>query len=160
ELTEQLRGAQGPHSLTVSSFPVKAQQTQIAKERGLEFLKGLWKFLFAIGFITACIAGLVALARELKFPTLLECLVITVIVVVVMARMLPAAQEAREAARRSQVTNNLRQIGLALATFHDSRSAAEAAMEQFPTVMKTEASSPRLRQWFPETLLWHPELIT
>ncbi len=74
--------------------------------------------------------------------------------------MLPAVQQARESARRTTAKNDLKQIGLAFAKATDLRYNAEAVIDTFPTGMKSEVAAPRLRQWFPETLLWQPELIT
>jgi prepilin-type N-terminal cleavage/methylation domain-containing protein/prepilin-type processing-associated H-X9-DG protein len=72
--------------------------------------------------------------------TLIELLVVIAIIAVLIALLLPAVQSAREAARRTQCVNNLKQIGLAFANY-------ESANSMFPLGAMVFVSGPSTSDW-------------
>src|SRR5436189_5513892 len=61
--------------------------------------------------------------------TLVELLVVIAIIGVLVALLLPAVQAAREASRRTNCTNNIRQLGIAAQNFHDVNGRFPVAVQ-------------------------------
>src|SRR5437764_3503161 len=89
--------------------------------------------------------------------TLIELVVVIAIIAVLIALLLPAVQAAREAARRAQCTNNLKQLGLALANYESSNQTYPQAYGQRavwdPTNSSGTAGDSGWGNWSPQAQL-------
>jgi prepilin-type N-terminal cleavage/methylation domain-containing protein len=95
-----------------------------------------------------------ALQQRNKGFTLIELLVVIAIIAILIALLVPAVQKVREAAARTQSINNLKQIALSFASFHDANKrlpfngAAVAASGSIPAyVLDAQASTPTSGSW-------------
>ncbi len=144
-----LKGQGSVYSLRDSTYPRKLHEIELARKKRLEQFTTIW---VGLGILAGIVVFVLFLRTFVK--SVVEVLVVIVVIGMLFALMLPAVNSAREAARRASAMNNLHQLGMAL------EAADEAGVKGPPKDSQASGPPARVREWFPETLLWRPELIT
>jgi uncharacterized protein YfaS (alpha-2-macroglobulin family) len=136
----------GLFSLDASTGPENRMRAARIDEQRHELLPFLWGATFV-----ACLITLAAVYGGKHRA--LELLAVLGLIALLIAILLPSLGKARELSRRSSAAADARGIAQALMVEQNESGLLSAASPNTP-------AAPRLRQYFPETLLWRPELIT
>ncbi len=141
----------GPYSLRATSYPSKYQTTMALRRAGLGAAKTAWILLAVV----VGLAGLVYLF--IRVPNV-GCAIVVVLLagLVIVALLLPALAKAQRNARGLRDQAMVRQLGTALEMFEQDSGPLQLERADGNAV----GGAVRVREWFPETLLWKPELIT
>jgi len=86
--------------------------------------------------------------------TIIELLVVIAIIAILAALLVPAVQQARESARRTQCVNNLKQLGIAVHTFHDQKRHLPSSVRPVSTGTVRFGVFTQLLPFIDQKVLW------
>jgi uncharacterized protein YfaS (alpha-2-macroglobulin family) len=135
-------GPTGPHTLAFSSFPVKAQETQRERREGLDRVRVLWGVL-AVALGLAAYVGLWSFVRPVRVVVLIHGVALIFLLGMAVPLLWFGKAQMRFAA------DGLQAEAMAREGSNWERLALDGSGEAV-----------RVRERFPETLLWQPQLIT
>jgi uncharacterized protein YfaS (alpha-2-macroglobulin family) len=139
-------GASAVHSLNGSTWPEKELRVQQRRHDGRQLVAAGW-----VIFVISLVLCLLAAACYFIGSRIIGVLVVICLLGMMCFALLPSLGKARSSARQMRDQTMLRGLGNALDIAGATPTAAPVAQGNSP---------PRVRQWFPETLLWRPEVIT
>ncbi|MBM4070510.1 MAG: hypothetical protein FJ271_16375 [Planctomycetes bacterium] len=135
------------------SYPDNVRAHETTKATIEKAIKGIW---IVIGILAGCIAVYFILL-QFRDNLIAFFLVPTIVCLILCCGLVPQVQKVREASMRTQMVNHLKQLEYAIHSYKDTHRK----MPGEPLIVPDASAEPlRLREWFPETLLWRPELLT
>jgi alpha-2-macroglobulin-like protein len=155
----------GPHSLAVASFPAKEQEIQATRTGGLKRVVLAWEWLSVLTFIGLVIGGFIALWHYSRWLFVMLGVAAGALLCVYSVSILGTSANGTFtrvgfAVDLSRSMSGDKAPQNASRTFRESQD--ESPNPEMP-VQGQEGVPPspvRVREWFPETLLWRPELVT
>jgi alpha-2-macroglobulin-like protein len=146
EMKDLLRDRTGTYALDATSYPAKVHEIEQRQERAQQIIVAIWISLAVVGALVFLWTIVRRMSASLLVIVTIAILVIIALMLVSVAHVSSPVQLAKESAPPCSAlpTENARQL-----------DELPAKKSESPV-----AEPVRVREWFPETLFWRPELIT
>ena len=138
------------HTLAVKSFAEKRRNVNNLRSERLDTIKKIWPVLLVV----ISLVSLIILLGHFGV-SLLGAIVIFFSLLLIVAICLPSFSRARECSKRLMAASNLKGLDTAFQIAQHEGLFTDNAADKTSSTQQV-----RIREWFPETLLWKPELIT